>query len=62
MFLECGRIVAFASAIEHMARNFEGLFLRPRRRFSYRGSIAPSFFRNTRGVSPRGHDRRRERT
>lgn len=28
MFLECGRIVAFASAIEHMARNFEGLFLR----------------------------------
>lgn len=32
MFLECGRIVAFASASEHMARNFEGLFLR--RRFS----------------------------
>lgn len=40
MFPECGRIVAFASAIEHMARNFEGLFFRPRRRFSYRGSIA----------------------
>lgn len=41
MFLECGRIVAFASAIEHMARNFEGLFLRvPVVVSPSRGSIA----------------------
>lgn len=29
MFFECGRIVVSGSVIEHMARNFEGLFLSP---------------------------------